>query len=283
MAGTAEHHVARTSSSALLTSQVSSSIEQQTGLELGRKRLDLLVGWLNRRAETLAMRPQELFQGLFDAEYHNELATVIALITNKETSFFRGERQLRLLDSSVLRPLLEGDTSRPIRLWSAACSTGEEALTLGMIINDHIGKGCTPGVDHPPVEIVGSDICVQTLRTASRMRYSAMAETRLGRRRTDRYFNLDGSALVAERSELPLTVFHSHNLIRPSRLGPFDVIVVRNVFFYMSTRARTLALKNLEHALVPGGVVVFGANDGINVPAGFEPIGAHCYRRRILT
>ncbi|MBT8240236.1 MAG: hypothetical protein KJN63_03315, partial [Acidimicrobiia bacterium] len=147
-----------------------------------------------------------------------------------------------------------------------------------MLITDYTGTTSMPGIHHPPVLIVGSDICKQTISTAEKMRFPLDAEAQLGRRRTDQYFALDRSALVADKAAMPRIEFHPHNLIEPSRFGRFDVIVARNVFFYMSRRGRDLALQNLRLALRPGGVAVFGANDGISDPAGFEPIAAHCYR-----
>lgn len=269
-----------TPTSVLRPSSVSSVIDHQLGLELGAHRLELLVKWLQRRADMLGLSPSEILHRLFQGDHQTDLATVIALVTNQETSFFRGERQLTFLDTAVIRPLLDGDVRRPIRMWSAACSTGEEALTLGMLVRDYTGRTSVPGVNHPTVEIVASDICPQTLRSAERMRYSRLAETRLGPRRTDRYFTVDGSALVADKSALPQIGFRAHNLIRPIRFGTFDVVVVRNVLFYLSHRARNVALNNIEQSVRPGGVVAFGANDGVLNPKGFEPVGAHCYRRK---
>ncbi len=259
---------------------VMSVIERHLGLRLNRTRLEVLMGWLQRRGETLALRPAELLHQVFGAGFEDELASMIALVTNQETSFFRGERQLSLFDSEVVQPILEGDVARPIRMWSAACSTGEEALTLGMLVGDRLSDGSQPGVDHPPVEIVGSDLCSHTVRRAAAMRYSLDSETRLGPDRSDRYFTVDGSALIAKTSALPPIRFRAHNLIHPGPFGTFDVIVARNVFFYMTARARDVAVRNLLDVLRPGGTVVFGTSDGIANPAGLEPIGAHCYRRK---
>jgi chemotaxis methyl-accepting protein methylase len=264
---------------ALHPANVRAAIERNLGLELQDPRLELLTKWLYHRSASLRTSPAELLAGLFGPDLQQELSTALALITNQETSFFRGEKQLDLLDEAVLHPLLSGDVSRPIRLWSGASSTGEEALTLGMLVNDRVGRGAIAGVDHPPVGIVATDICRQTVSTARAMRYSLLSETRLGPIRSDRYFTLDGSALVADKVAFPPISYHVHNLINPSSFGQFDVVLVRNVFFYLSKRATELVLRNVWAALRPAGVMVIGVNDGIEVPRGFEPIGVHCYRR----
>ncbi len=262
--------------------RVLSAIDHRLGLQLSGHRVELLEMWLQRRAKALALQPAEFLHHIFSPGFEEERATMIGLVTNQETSFFRGERQLSLFDSVVLQHLLEGDVSRPIRLWSAACSTGEEALTLAMLVSCRLADDSRPGVDHPRVEIVGSDLCPRAVRVAAGMRYSLDSETRIGQSRSDRFFTLQGGALVVKPASLPTIRYRSHNLIDPVPFGTFDVVVARNVFFYMSARARKVAVAHLVRALRPGGVAVFGANDGIDDPVGFDAIGAHCYRRKDL-
>ena len=259
---------------------VHSRVERELGLDLSGRRLDLLVRWLRRRADSLAVTPDRLLSGLFAGDFSDDLVHAIALMTNQETSFFRGERQLGLVDDEVLGPLVADAALRRIRLWSAACSTGEEALTLGMMVSDKVGP-MGPGVAR--FEIIGSDICERTLTSARERRYSLLAESQIGQERADRYFRVEGTALVANRDLFPPISYWAHNLICPNPFGQFDLILARNVFFYLGVKARAEAVDNVVRALKPGGVVVFGAHDGVRVPDRLDPIGAHCYRRRSVS
>ncbi len=253
------------------------TLERLTGLRPGESRIGRLTAFAHARASAQEQSVQDYLRSLSRRTMADDRDEFIALATNRETSFFRGTRQLQLVGDHVLDPLLAVGAPGPVRIWSAACASGEEVLTLGMMVRELIDRPAERG-PRPAFQLLGTDICRRAIETAQNGRYPMIAESRLGRSRAERFFDSDDGALVVRPDELPNISFAIHNLLDAPRFGQFDVVVLRNLFFYLSDSAAVRVIDNIEAALKPGGVLVLGANDGMVLGSRFEPIGAHCYR-----
>jgi chemotaxis protein methyltransferase CheR len=199
--------------------------------------------------------------------------------TNNETSFFRDAKVFRALESHLRRP--EG-RSAPMRIWSAASSTGQEALSLAMTIREL-------GEDGPSAySITGTDISERALTKARSATYSQLEVQRgLSAKLLVKYFTKN------ERDEwtaCPLltsnTTFQSMNLKAPFPFRqPFDIVLCRNVLIYQKVESKKEILLRIAAALSPGGLLVLGSGESlIGLLDNFELDtidGAILYRKKL--
>jgi chemotaxis protein methyltransferase CheR len=192
-----------------------------------------------------------------------ELEAVINAFTVNETYFYREVHQLRCLSRSLLPEIIKGrGPGDRIRIWSAPCSTGEEAYSIAiwLLENWHL-------VDAYNIEIVGSDIDTQALALAQIGRYGDRSLSKLPPNLVQSYFEDrqgDMRAIVQDLRES--VTFTPVNLIDRSSmegLGQFDVILCRNVLIYFDDAARRTAAEALYSALQPGGFLCLGHTESM--------------------
>lgn len=206
-------------------------------------------------------------QKLLKLEYK---AAIIEKATNNETSFFRDMPVYDNLRKHVLEPLVQ-DTAKTsgsgqkIRLWSSACSFGQEPYTLAIIMTELCKE-------HPQVdfEVLASDISTEALAFAKKGSYRQMEIQRgLSDAQLGCYFKKQqqGSASHWQLSrDLQRKVsFFSHNLLNPlpAMKGKFDVVLCRNVLIYFDLETRSKILANLMGAMNPSAHLLLGAAESI--------------------
>jgi len=184
---------------------------------------------------------------------------VIEAITTKETYWFRDGTPFDILQRSILPELIKARSGKgTIRIWSAACSTGQEVYSIAMIAKE--AMLCHAGID---ITILGTDISDQAIATASYGRYTDFEIGRgLPQERLDRYFYRDGTAWRV-RDELRVLVhFRRLNLMQPfAGLGRFDVVFCRNVAIYFSQEDRKRLFERIAEILQPPGYLIIGASE----------------------
>jgi chemotaxis protein methyltransferase CheR len=194
----------------------------------------------------------------------HELATVVEAMTTNETSWFRDVAPFTALRGHVL-PLLR-DTGQSVRIWSAACSTGQEPYSILMALAD------APRT----VEIVATDLNEQVLSRAREGVYSQLEVNRgLPAAMLVRHFERVG-AHWRVRADLRSRVdFRRHNLMDGTPPGPFDLVFLRNVLIYFDLATKRAVLDRVARVLRPGGFVVLGAAETtLGVHDGFERVEA---------
>jgi chemotaxis protein methyltransferase CheR len=191
----------------------------------------------------------------YDPGAETELAALAEALVVNETYFAREPDQLAALVDTLLPSLLEG--GRSLRLWSAACSTGEEPLTVA-------GMLAARKLLHR-VELVATDVSSRVLAFARQGRFGARSLRALPASARD-WFEYDGSVAVV-RPELQRSVrFERVNLLDSAavaRLGRFDVILCRNVLIYFRDSTTSAVIGTLEQALNPGGYLLVGVSESL--------------------
>ena len=173
------------------------------------------------------------------------------------TSFFRDEEAFRHLGENVLIPLLKKKKS--VRLWSIACSTGEEAYTLAILLCEcmeylHIT------VD---VKIFATDVDQDAITTAQRGIYSESLLENLDQTILDRYFeHTNGGYLVGEKIR-KMIVFAKHNIFRDAPFSKLDLIVCRNMFIYVKPEMQQKALASFYQLLLDDGYLFLGSSESV--------------------
>jgi len=250
-------------------------IYQVAGIAMGPAKQALVAGRLARRVQE---RGQASFEAYFqllqrDAQEHQ---TAIDLLTTNETHFFREPRHFELLRDVVLPELPDG---RPLRIWSAASSTGQEPYSLAMLLAHQLGDA--------PWEIFASDICTRALERARAALYD-MALAREIPETLLRAYCLKGVGAHSGRfliaPELARRVrFAQVNLNEglPDIGADFDLIFLRNVMIYFDERTKRAVVERLLHKLRPGGWFIVGHSETLHgLNAQLQPHAPSVYRKR---
>ena len=145
-----------------------------------------------------------------------------------------------------------------MRIWSAACSTGDEAYTIASCLADRL-----TGSSQWKIEIVGTDIGVGAVNAASRAEFGTRAMHLVPENVRKRFFAQQGSEdLWIPKPELQKwTSFHQHNLLESPKMKPFDLIFLKNVLIYFDENAKQTTAQHLCEILQPGGVLITSAAD----------------------
>jgi chemotaxis protein methyltransferase CheR len=181
----------------------------------------------------------------------------------KETFFLRHIEELQDIDwrAKAARATAAG---RPLRIWSAGCSTGEEPYTLAILAAEALGDL------RPAIEVLGSDLSPSALAHAELGLYGARSLRLVDRARRDRWFVPDGEQLRVGARLRRLVRFTRHNLVAdrypPAGEAPFDLVVCRNVLIYFDAAVAARVTAGLRDALAPGARLLLGTVDRLGSP-----------------
>lgn len=189
---------------------------------------------------------------------------IVDAMTTNETLWFRDHFPFEILKSHIL-PELAALRTRPARIWSAACSSGQEPYSMSMIIQEYLQT--KPGSLPRDVQITATDISSSVLKDAKEGLYDAMALARgLSEERKKRFFDNKGKGWQVKPEIRKRITFSEMNLMKKDYLGlgKFDVIFCRNVLIYFSSELKREILKRFAQVLEPGGYVCLGASESMS-------------------
>lgn len=257
--------------------QFQALFKQHIGLHLTREKKALLVSRLARRLTELRVASFGEYHRLITASGQwaaSELQYAIDLITTNETRFFRDAVHFDFLRE---RCRTHTGKERPFHVWSAASSSGEEAFSLAMVLDDTLGDA--------PWHVLGSDISQRMLHKARRALYPLERSRQIPLEYLKRYclrgqYEYEGQLLV-ERSLRERVSFVRMNLTAlPDALGPFDVIFLRNVLIYFDLATKNKVIEAVLRSLRPGGYLVLGLAESLQgVAVEMENIMPAVYRK----
>ncbi|MDI3322922.1 protein-glutamate O-methyltransferase CheR [Pontibacterium granulatum] len=190
---------------------------------------------------------------------------VIDAMTTNETLWFRDAHPFDILRDKILPEWNEKSSAGRLRVWSAACSTGQEPYSISMVLDEY--KQLNPGQLKAGAEIVATDISSNVLSRARGGVYEMLAIGRgLSKERLHRYFSDHGDGCWAVKPEIKARVrFNSLNLLGSyAGLGQFDVVFCRNVLIYFSTERKVEILRKIHKTLKPGGYLLLGASESLS-------------------
>ncbi len=204
---------------------------------------------------------QELVEHMRQTKNPELERAVAEAMTINETSFFRDGRPFELLRLKLLPKLIEARRQdRALRFWSAACSTGQEAYSLAMLVREHF-----PLLSGWSTRIEGTDICSELILRAQRGRFHRIEMSRgLPARYVARYFDKVGDEWAVKPEIRQMCAFRRANLCAPNLpfargTDRFDVICLRNVMLYFSQETRKTLLAAVHRLLAPDGVLFLGS------------------------
>jgi two-component system CheB/CheR fusion protein len=210
-----------------------------------------------------------------------EFARLLNSLLIKVTEFFRDPKLFEYLGAHVLPELIAEARrdQRELRIWSAGCSTGEEAYSLAIVAAEALGDE----LPWPEVRIFATDIDRDAIAFARRGIYPPAALKGLPSGARDRYFvKSDGGYEVTKRLRA-LMVFGEHDLGERAPFPRIDLLLCRNVLIYFAAPMQRVALETFAFSLRPGGRLALGTSESVMaLPEPFEEEHARLrvYRRR---
>jgi PAS domain S-box-containing protein len=180
------------------------------------------------------------------------------------TSFFRDPDSFAALLEKALPVLLKGrGDDIPIRVWVAGCSTGEEAYSLAMLLDD----GMTRLGVRRPIKVFASDIDQHAVETARRGAYPPRIRQRMGADLLERNFHCTSRECMVLPRLRERVVFVVHNLLQDPPFLHMDLVVCRNLLIYLTEPLQKKALELLAGALSPGGFLLIGPAESLDAEA----------------
>ncbi|MGB0468292.1 MAG: CheR family methyltransferase [Pontibacterium sp.] len=266
--------------------RVATFIGREVGIQLPASKRTLVEGRLRRRLRALNFSSFSTYLDwvLSDPEGRHERLHLIDSITTNKTDFFRESEHFKYLTEIAL-PELESRRwqyrRQGLEIWSAGCSSGEEAYTLSIVLNEVAERQ-----SDMRFRILATDISQSSLETAGQGIYPAHRIDAVPVPLRKKYFLRSKSAaqaLVRMGPELRERIrFGSLNLMA-GHFGletKMDVIFCRNVMIYFNSQIREALVQRFEQQLVPGGYLFVGHSESLNgLKSGLEQVAPMVYRR----
>ena len=176
------------------------------------------------------------------------------------TSFYRDPSVWESLQGELTKRWAEAPPNRAIRVWVPGCATGEEVYTVGMVLNEVLGR---PTDLARRVKIFGTDLDEASLDFARRGNYPQQALAGLPEEWQQRYFSPAGTTAEVHQDLREISVFAKHNIAVDPAFVRLDMVSFRNVLIYFENSLQDRVLQSLHHALRPDGLLVLGASEGV--------------------
>jgi len=261
-------------------------ILREAGIYLSEAKRALLVGRLIRRVRELELPTFGAYYARIAGGDAQELVRLLDAIATNETHFFREPKQFELLEDRVCSEWLveaaAGRRARRVRVWSAACSTGEEPYSIAMVLLDRLGEDWD-------VEIVASDLSTKVLDRAAQAVFPMGRADEIPEHYRRRYMLRgigpeEGNCRAGKAVRAPVR-FERINLNDDEYpvTGMFDAIFCRNVLIYFGSPSRMRVMERLTRRLVPGGYLFLGhAESAARTATDLRPVMPAVYQRRAV-
>lgn len=244
--------------------RIAAIMREQTGIHLPDAKATLVYSRLAKRLRKLGLADFDSYCELIgSAEGAEERGAMIAALTTNVTRFYREPHHFEHLRDKVLPSLIE--TARRggrIRIWSSACSTGEEPYSIALTL-----LSLFPDAPSHDVRILATDIDPNVVATAKNGVYSAQAVEPIQPQLRDKWMKRDGAEWRAGDEMRALIRFNTLNLIGEWPMkGKFDVVFCRNVVIYFEQATQDFVWRRFANILTPKGRLYVGHSERVDAP-----------------
>jgi chemotaxis protein methyltransferase CheR len=250
-------------------------IYEAAGITLSSAKKALVCGRLSKRLQQRNLRSYaEYFQLLSRADEAAEVQTAVDLLTTNETYFFREPKHFEVLRQQALSAR---GNNRGFRVWSAACSSGEEPYSIAMVLADVL--------DGQPWELLGSDLSTRVLQKARVGHYPVSRAKQVPAAYLRRFClkgtgEHDGTLLIDKSLRSRVQLMQINLNMRLPQLGTFDVIFLRNVMIYFNAETKRQVVARILSLLKPGGYFLIGHSESLNdISTAVDQVAPSVYRK----
>ncbi|HNW15413.1 MAG TPA: protein-glutamate O-methyltransferase CheR [bacterium] len=255
-----------------------------SGISLANTKKELVISRFSKRLKELKLSSfGEYHDLLVSPGGFSEVQNFINSITTNKTDFFRESHHFDFIVSTFIPQVVA--SSRPVvRVWSAACSTGEEPYTIAMVMSKYLVEPY--GI---PVKILATDIDTNVLKAAARGVYDSHAIGQVPEKYLKKYFlrgKGDSFGLFKVKDDIrSMVTFKQLNFIAPEYpiTATFDIIFCRNVIIYFSPETKKQVVGKLFRYLSEGGYIMMGHSETLfNMIEGLVYLKNTVYQKRIM-
>ena len=196
----------------------------------------------------------------------------VNFITINVSEFYRNPDQWRFMDQKVIPEILKLNKGQ-IKIWSAACSTGDEPYSLAMAFSKHVSLS--------NIRILATDIDDQVISSAKTGLYSAKSVENVPSDLKRKYFTQVGDSYKIADEIKRCVTFKEHNLLKDVYPKDYDLILCRNVVIYFTDEAKDMIYKNFYNSLKPQGILFIGSTEQITTyrELGFERLSSFYFQK----
>ena len=255
-------------------------VKSLTGIHLTEQKRELVYGRLTRRLRALRLHTFAEYRELIAHDKH-EVTELCNAITTNLTSFFREPHHFQYLRDQWLAPLIADPRgTRRLRIWSAACSTGEEPYSIAMTLLETL-----PHPERWDVRVLATDLDSEVLERARRGVYPLERLNGVSTERQARFFRDPHGGRSSARQIAPelaaLITFKKLNLMQSLPMkGPLDVVFCRNVVIYFDKETQRDLFARISQLQRPGDLLFLGHSESLfKVSDSYALIGKSIYRR----
>ena len=254
--------------------QVRDFIYEKTGIYVPDNKKYFLENRLSRIIKEKNFRNYEDYLNFLRfSSNKTDIAKLFDAVTTNETFFFREPQQFEVLANQLIPQILKENAQlgrKDIKIWSAACSTGEEPYTIAMIL---LEKAETSSIKK---EIYASDISETVLMSARKGIYGSYAVRNIPPVYMAKYFKESGGLYILSEQVKSMVKFMNINLIDEKgvkQLKGIDVVFCRNVLIYFDDKSKKKAVSLIYDVLRPKGYLFVGISESLhNITRAFKPI-----------
>ncbi len=245
-------------------------IYDQSGIFISDTKKYLIENRLSRILQEKQLKSFEEYLKLIKVSSNgNELTRLFDAVTTNETYFFREPQQLDVFADIVIPKIMATKKAgQRLKLWSSACSTGEEPYTISIMLSEK-------RIAADRFEIYASDLSEGVLTSAKKAVYNSYSIRNIPDNYLNKYFKSNGQSHSLNASVKNTVKFSKVNLIDDKKiksLRGMDIIFCRNVLIYFDAKAKQKAVSNLYDCLNPGGYLFIGSSESLhNVTRALRP------------
>jgi two-component system CheB/CheR fusion protein len=256
-------------------------LHRHTGHDFRHYKRGTVLRRLERRMQVRAVPDLVTYRALLK-DQPEECTALLQDLLIGVTNFFRDHEAFEALEKEVIPRLFENKQSgERVRAWVAACSTGEEAYSIAMLLADHALTRPVP----PGFQVFATDIDEHAVATARAGLYPAAIEADVSAPRLRQYFTREDRHYCVKKSLRDRLLFAPHDLLRDSPFSKLDLISCRNLMIYLNRDVQARLLELFHFALNPGGYLFLGSSETPDAADQlFTPVDKknRIYRARVL-
>jgi chemotaxis protein methyltransferase CheR len=241
--------------------KISRLVYQISGIDLHEGKEELVKARLLKRLRYLKISDfDQYLKYMVNDKSGNEVGAMVDMLTTNKTNFFRESEHLTFLREEVIPGLVK----RPIRIWSAGCSSGEEPYSIAIVLNEVI-----PDIGNRDIKILATDISDRMMERARQGLYDEETIKTVPPQLKHKYFNHTDTGSghkyrVSTRLQ-SIVSFAKLNLMESWPMsGPFDVIFCRNVMIYFDKPTQETLVRRFWSLLREGGYLLVGHSESLN-------------------
>jgi two-component system CheB/CheR fusion protein len=238
---------------------------RQKNVDFSHYKMNTINRRIQRRMLICKSRTLKQYSELLDSDAIESDLLYQDLLINV-TSFFRDTDAFLLLKSTILPDLIKSkEAGETLRLWVAACATGEEVYSIAMILIELKEENKL----NIPFQIFASDLSTEAINIARKGEYTSAQVAKVSPERLERFFTKSKHKYCIEKSLRDVCVFAHHNILNDPPFSRMDFISCRNMLIYLDITAQKKAMATFHYALNDGGCLMLGKSETIGALAQF--------------